>query len=159
MKYYSRYLTQPKKYSDLSGKFLIPSDRRNNYILVAYHYDVNNILTKQLNNRTLPCIINGITKVYEELRNKGLTPKFHIMDNEVSKNLKQYFEDSDIQFQLVPPHMHSDKFCRKICEKIQEPLYSRPMYCGTFLLFIVMGPPLTPSHHETNNNAVIPTKP
>ena len=28
------------------------------------------------------------------------------MDNEVSEDLKKYFEDSDIQFQLVPPHMH-----------------------------------------------------
>ena len=28
------------------------------------------------------------------------------MDNEVSEDLKKYFEDSDIQLQLVPPHMH-----------------------------------------------------
>ena len=28
------------------------------------------------------------------------------MDNEVSEDLNQYFEDSEIQFQLVPPHMH-----------------------------------------------------
>ena len=28
------------------------------------------------------------------------------MDNGVSENLEQYFEDSDIQLQLVPPHMH-----------------------------------------------------
>ena len=28
------------------------------------------------------------------------------MDNEVSDDLNKYFEDSDIQFQLVPPHMH-----------------------------------------------------
>ena len=28
------------------------------------------------------------------------------MDNEVSENLKKYFEDSNIQFQLLPPHMH-----------------------------------------------------
>ena len=33
-------------------------------------------------------------------------PNLHIMDNEVSKNLEIYFEDSDIQLQLVPPHMH-----------------------------------------------------
>ena len=33
-------------------------------------------------------------------------PKLHIMDNEVSEDLKKYFEDSDIQFQLVPPHMN-----------------------------------------------------
>ena len=28
------------------------------------------------------------------------------MDNEVPEDLKKYFEDSDIQFQLVLPHMH-----------------------------------------------------
>ena len=28
------------------------------------------------------------------------------MDSEVPGDLKKYFEDSDIQFQLVPPHMH-----------------------------------------------------
>ena len=74
--------------------------------MVAYHYDANIILTIPLNNRTGPCIINGITKVYEKLRKQELIPKLHIMDNEVSDDLKQYFEDSDIQFQLVPPHMH-----------------------------------------------------
>ena len=29
-----------------------------------------------------------------------------MLDNEVSEDLKKYFEDSDIQFKLVPPHMH-----------------------------------------------------
>ena len=28
------------------------------------------------------------------------------MDNEVSEDLKQYFEHSDIQFQMVSPHIH-----------------------------------------------------
>ena len=28
------------------------------------------------------------------------------MDNEVSEDLKKYFEDSDIKFQMVPPYMH-----------------------------------------------------
>ena len=28
------------------------------------------------------------------------------MDSKVSEYLKQYFEDSDIQFQLVSPHIH-----------------------------------------------------
>ena len=35
-------------------------------------------------------------KVHDKLRKRGLTPKLHIMDNEVSEDLKQYFEDSDI---------------------------------------------------------------
>ena len=95
-----------KKYSDLTGKFPVQSDRGNNYILVAYHYDANNILTTPLKNRTGPCILSGITKIHDKLRKRGLTPKLHIMDNEVLEDLNKYFEDTDIQFQLVPPHMH-----------------------------------------------------
>ena len=82
------------------------SDRGNNYILVVYHYYANNIITTPLKNRKGPWILSGITKIHEKLRKRGLTPKIHIMDNEVSEDLMKYFEDSDIQFQLVPPHMH-----------------------------------------------------
>ena len=72
------------------------SDRGNNYILVAYHYDANNILTTPLKNRTGTCIISGKTKTHDKLRKQGLTQKLYIMDNEVSEDLKKYFEDSDI---------------------------------------------------------------
>ena len=37
-----------KNYSDLTGQFPVQSDRGNNCILVAYHYDANNILTTPL---------------------------------------------------------------------------------------------------------------
>ena len=80
-----------KFYSDLTGKFPVQSDRCNNYILVAYHYDAKNILTIPLKNRTVPCILSGITKIHNKLRKRGLTPKLHIMDNEVSEDLKKYF--------------------------------------------------------------------
>ena len=94
------------KKSDLTGKFPVQSDIGNTYILVAYHYDTNNIFTTPLKNRTGPCILNGITKINDKLRKRGLTPKLNIVDNEVSGDLKQYFENLDIQFQLVLPHMH-----------------------------------------------------
>ena len=58
-------------YSDLTGKFSVQSDRGNNYILVAYHYDANNILTTPLKNRTGPCILSGITKIHDKLRKRG----------------------------------------------------------------------------------------
>ena len=81
-------------------------DRGNNYILEAYHYDDNNILTTPLKNRTGTCVLSGITKIHDKLRKRGLTPKIQVMDNEVSEDLKKYFKDSYIQFQLVPTHMH-----------------------------------------------------
>ena len=73
---------------------------------MAYHYDANNILNTPLKKRIGPCILSGITKIHNKLRKQGLIPKLHIMDNEVSEDLKTYFEDSGIQFQLVPPHIH-----------------------------------------------------
>ena len=51
--------TTENTYSDLTGKFRVQSDRGNNYIMVAYHYDANNILTAPLKNRTGTCILNG----------------------------------------------------------------------------------------------------
>ena len=98
--------TTENYYYDLTGKFPVQSDRENNYILVAYHYDANDILITPLNNITGTCILNGITKIHDKSRKRGLTPKLHIMGNEVSEDLRKYFEDSDIQIQLVPPHMH-----------------------------------------------------
>ena len=74
--------------------------------MVEYHYEANNILTTPLKNRTGPCILSGVTKIHDKFRKRGLTLKLHIMDNEVSEDLKNKFEDSDIQFQLVPPHIY-----------------------------------------------------
>ena len=81
-----------KIYSDLTGQFPVQSDRGNNYILVAYHYDANNIITTPLNNRTVPCILSGITEIHDKLRKWGLTPKLHVMYNEVSEDLKKYLK-------------------------------------------------------------------
>ena len=58
---------------------------------MAYHYDDNNILTTPPKNRTGPCILSGIAKIHDKLRKWGLTPKLHIMDNEVSEDLNKYF--------------------------------------------------------------------
>ena len=61
--------------SDLTGKFPVQSDRGNNYILVAYHYDANNILTTPLKNRTGPCILSGITKIHDKSKKTGINTK------------------------------------------------------------------------------------
>ena len=82
-----------KIYSDITGKLPVQSEKGNNYILVAYHYDANNISTTPLKNITGPCILNGITKIHDKLINWGLTSKLLIMDSEVSEDLKQYLRN------------------------------------------------------------------
>ena len=90
-------------YLNLQNISLVQSDIGNNYISVAYHCGFNNILATPLKNRTGPFILSGKTKIHNKLRKRGLTPKIHIMDNEVSEDLEKYFEDSDMQFQLLSP--------------------------------------------------------
>ena len=80
---------------------------------MVYHYDANNITTTPLKNRTGPCILNVITKIHDKLRKRGLTQKIHIIDNEVSEDLKKYFEDSDIQLKLVPHNIHPRNFAER----------------------------------------------
>jgi hypothetical protein len=40
------------------------------------------------------------------LHNRGFRPKIHWLDNEASEELKQFNKSKQIEFQLVPPHMH-----------------------------------------------------
>ena len=74
--------------------------------MLAYNSDANNILTTALKKRTEPYTLNGITKTHGKLRKRGLPPKLQIMDNEVSDDIKYYYEETYMPFQLVPPHMH-----------------------------------------------------
>ena len=57
-------------FSGLTRKFKVQSDIGNNYILVSYHYDANNIITAPLKKVNGPCILNGITRIHYKLRNK-----------------------------------------------------------------------------------------
>ena len=61
---------------------------------MAYHYDANNIPNTPPKKRTGSCIMNGIKKSMTNLRNRGLTPKIHIMDNKISEYLKWNFDKS-----------------------------------------------------------------
>ncbi len=40
------------------------------------------------------------------LKKKGLKPKFNVIDNIVSKAVQQFFEEENINVQIVEPHNH-----------------------------------------------------
>jgi hypothetical protein len=59
-----------------------------------------------MKNRSDAEAIRAYSKIYDEITSKGLKLKFQTMDNESSTALKQFLHSKDIQFQLVPPHVH-----------------------------------------------------
>jgi hypothetical protein len=93
-------------YTDLTGRFPKTSIRGYKYILLLYDYDGKSIQAEPTKNRLDAEGIRAYSKIYDELTSKGLKPKFQTMVNEASTALKHFLHSKDIQFQLVPPHVH-----------------------------------------------------
>ena len=100
--------TEPKQivYSDQTGRLPHPSSNGNNYLVVAYDYDSNSILLRPIKNRSAGQLTEAIADIHRTLARGGCKPKFHRLDNECSVELKQFFDQNHIGYQLVPPHEH-----------------------------------------------------
>ena len=71
-----------------------------------YDHDSNVILTEPLKNRKVPEIKRGWLKLNSILAKGGNDTKIYLMDNEDSTDLKTSLQKYNIQYQLVPPHIH-----------------------------------------------------
>jgi Reverse transcriptase (RNA-dependent DNA polymerase) len=99
---------EPKNivYSDQTGRLPHPSSTGNNYLVIAYDYDSNNILLRPVKSRSATHLTEAIAGIHTTLTRGGCQPQFHRLDNECSQELKGYFDKADIQYQLAPPHEH-----------------------------------------------------
>ena len=73
--------TTGKLYADLTGRFPVQSSKGNNYLLVAYHYDSNNILATPLKNCTGPEIGKAHQTLHQQLKDAGLVTSTIWLDN------------------------------------------------------------------------------
>jgi hypothetical protein len=93
-------------YGDLTGKFPHKSSRGNQYLLVIYDYDSNAILAEPLKNKTAGEITKAWLNIHAKLENHGSKPSIYIIDNEASNELKKALKKKQVNYQLVPPHVH-----------------------------------------------------
>ena len=93
-------------YTDQTGKFRVRSISGANYIMITYSYDTNAILVRPLRNRTGRDLCNATTNIHEYLTTRGYKPNHQMLDNEASLQLKEYLHKNNVNFQLVPPHLH-----------------------------------------------------
>jgi hypothetical protein len=82
-----------------------------------------------MKNRSDAEAIWAYSKIYDELTSKGLKPKFLTMDNEASTALKHFLHSKDIQFQLVPPHVHRQNAAKRTIQKFKN--HFVVMLCST----------------------------
>ena len=75
-----------KTFSDQTVCFPVTSSKGNKYVTIMYHYDSNNILGEAMKSRTGEKTLRAFTKIHMELKDKGLKPKMHDLDNEYPAN-------------------------------------------------------------------------
>jgi hypothetical protein len=100
------FVAKNTAYHDLTGRFPHRSSRGNEYLLIIYDYDSNSILHCPLKNKTAGEIKRGWISIHERLSRGGNQPKLYILDNEASAELKKSLKKYDLEYQLVPPHVH-----------------------------------------------------
>ena len=95
-----------KAYTDLTGRFPYRSSRGIEYILVGYHFHGNTRLAAALQNGTAGTIIDMWTILDERFTQSGMQLHTYVLDNEISRELKETMRKKEITFQIVSPHSH-----------------------------------------------------
>jgi hypothetical protein len=93
-------------YTDQTGRFPTTSRRGNKYVMILYDYDSNAILAEPLKSKSEGEMIRAYTKLHEYLSGRGLKPRLQKLDNECPAGLKQFMTQHEVDFQLVPLHIH-----------------------------------------------------
>ena len=94
-------------FSDQTGKFPVQSRSGNKYIMVMVEIDSNAILVEPMKIRKDEETIRAYNALMLRLSRAGIKPKKHVLDNEVSENMKNHIRDTyKLQMELVPPGCH-----------------------------------------------------
>ena len=65
-------------YADLPGRFPYKSSRGNEYLMVVYNYDANNIQVVALKNREAKILADGWETIHKRFEKAGIPPKKYI---------------------------------------------------------------------------------
>ena len=94
-------------YTDQTGKFPVVSSRGNQYLMVAIEMDGNYIDAEPMQTREASSLIKAYKAIMHHwTATKVITPNWHVLDNEVPKELKQAIRENGCTIELTPPDMH-----------------------------------------------------
>ena len=92
--------------TDQSGRFPIQSRRGNSYIMLLYDYDSNVIDATAIKSREANNLVASYKYLYSHLKEGGVTPQLHKLDNEALKQLIQAIKDNNCNYQPAPSYDH-----------------------------------------------------
>jgi hypothetical protein len=74
--------------------------------MIPYDYDSNAILNVPLKSKSEGEMIHAYSKLHEYQLDGGLKPRLQKLDNECPTGLKRFMKQNEVDYQLVPPHIH-----------------------------------------------------
>jgi hypothetical protein len=103
--YISTYDVQETTFLDQTGQFPTRSKRGNKYIMIMVEIDSSAILLEPMKSRKDSEMIRAYNALLQRLQRAGVSPKKHVMDNEVSETMKNHIRNN-CKLELVPPGCH-----------------------------------------------------
>ena len=103
--------------------------------MVLYEISSNIILVKPLRNKTSEEMVTAYQKLVDRLKEGGIEPNLHILDNEISTEYKDAIAENQMKFRLVPPHDHRRNIAEKAIQVFKDHFIS--VLCGTDSTFPV----------------------
>jgi hypothetical protein len=105
--YTTMYDVHETMFSDQTGQFPMQSQSGNKYIMVLVKIDSNAILVEPMKSRKDVEMIQAYNVLLLRLKRAGIIPKKHVLDNKVSKNMKNHIHNTcKMNMELVPPGCH-----------------------------------------------------
>ncbi len=105
--YTQMYMVCETTFSNQTGQFPIQSLRGIKYIMVMVEIDSNAILVEPMKNRKDAKMIRAYNTLLLQLKRAGIIPKKHVLDNKISKIMKNHICDMcKLDMELVPPGCH-----------------------------------------------------
>ena len=115
-------------FTDATGPFPVVSSLGNKYVFLLYDYDSNYIMVQPVKDKKKATTVAAFKKQLNILKRCGLKPKLQKLDNEASQVLKDYITAEDIDYQLVPPHMHRRNLAERAIQTFKSHFIA--MLCG-----------------------------
>ena len=105
--YTETYRVHETMFSNQTGQFPTRSQQGNKYIMVMVEINSNAILVEPMKSRKDEDMIRAYNALLLRLKRAGIVPKKHVLDNEVSENMKNHIQDTcKFDMELVPPGCH-----------------------------------------------------
>jgi hypothetical protein len=102
---YAVVIDQGQLYTDLTGRFPVRSSKGNWYVIICYSYECNYVKALPMKSSASKWL-KSYEHINQELASRGFKPKLQTLDNEAPSALKSFFNENNVEYQLVPPHCH-----------------------------------------------------